>query len=207
MAKKRDKPRKRNRKIFAIAIAAIIFAEVGWVLGTSGFRLPFFGRQQTPDLATLLANTQLWVLTQRGYAPSNSAPPAYNNSIVVITVSGISLPKSLLNSTQPVYVLMLDPFYGPYSFNAANYFYYALFGSNYTVASRYQNKIFLIMPGEQQTQATTVFQWVGEVLSMGNMTFTSTSAQQILSQLLQYLPVTVHISNGRVVSVTQGVAG
>lgn len=207
MAKKRDKPRKRNRKIFAIAIAAIIFAEVGWVLGTSGFRLPFFGRQQTPDLATLLANTQLWVLTQRGYAPSNSAPPVYNNSIVVITVSGIPLPKSLLNSTQPVYVLMLDPFYGPYSFNAANYFYYALFGSNYTVASRYQNKIFLIMPGEQQTQATTVFQWVGEVLSMGNMTFTSTSAQQILSQLLQYLPVTVHISNGRVVSVTQGVAG
>lgn len=203
MAKKRERPRRRNKKVFAIAIAAIIFAEVGWVLGTSGFRLPFFNKPPEPDLATLLRGSQLWVLTQRGYAPSNSPPPAYNNSIVVIAVSGIPLPKSLLNSTEPVYILMLDPFYGPYSFNAANYVYYSLFGGNYTVASQYRNKVVLIMPSDQQ--AAAVFQWVEEVLAKGNITITATSAQQYLSQLLQALPITAVVVNGKVVGVVQGV--
>ncbi len=205
MAKKRERPRRRDRKVFAIAIAAIIFAEVGWVLGTSGFRLPFFGRSPEPDLSTLLRNSQLWVLTQRGYAPSGSTPPMYNNSIVVIAVSGIPLPKSLLNSTRPVYILMLDPFYGPYSFNAANYVYYSLFDGNYTVASQYKNKVFLIMPSDQQ--AAAVFQWVDEVLVRGNITITATSAQQALSQLLQVLPITAVVSNGKVVYVVRGIAG
>ncbi|MGC9170633.1 MAG: hypothetical protein ACP5HD_07810 [Thermoproteus sp.] len=210
MAKKKESKtgRRRNRKIFVIALLAIIFAEVGWILGTMpGFRLSFGPRVQTPTLAGLLENTQMWVLTQRGYAPSGLQPPLYNNSIVIVTVSGVQLPRSLLNSTVPVYVLMIDPFYGPYSFTAANYFYNTLFGGNYTVASRYRDRIFLLMPGDQQSQATAVFQWIGEALAMGNATITATSAQQALSQLLSYLPIVARVSGGKVVSVSLGATG
>jgi len=224
VAKKKEskRGRRRNRKVFVIALLAIIFAEVGWILATMpGFRLPFGpGAPQKPTLAALLENTQMWVLTPRGYAPSGLQPPQYNDSVVVVTalsvaigprasggLSGVALPRSLLNSTEPVYVLMIDPFYGPYSFTAASYFYNELFGGNYSVAARYQNRVFLLMPGDQQSQATAVFQWIGEALAMGNATITATSAQQALSQLLTYLPIEAKVSGGTVVSVALGSAG
>jgi hypothetical protein len=211
VAKKKEskRGRRRNRKVFVIALLAIIFAEVGWILATMpGFRLPFGpGAPQKPTLAALLENTQMWVLTPRGYAPSGLQPPQYNDSVVVVTVSGVALPRSLLNSTEPVYVLMIDPFYGPYSFTAASYFYNELFGGNYSVAARYQNRVFLLMPSDQQSQATAVFQWIGEALAMGNATITATSAQQALSQLLTYLPIEAKVSGGTVVSVALGSAG
>ncbi|MEL9990463.1 MAG: hypothetical protein QXP98_01060 [Thermoproteus sp.] len=199
MAKRRESRSKRRGRIFIIAILAIVFAEVGWILGTSGIHFGF-SRPPQLQLRQLVQNSQLWVLTQRGYAPSASPPPLYNNSIVVITVAGLPLPKAVLNSDVPVYVLMLDPIYGPYSFNAANYFYNTAFGGNYTVASRYQNRVFLIMPGQQQSQATTVFQWVLDAMSLGNATITATGTQ-LLAQILNYLPVEVTVANGRVVSV------
>jgi hypothetical protein len=211
VAKKKEskRGRRRNRKVFIIALLAIIFAEVGWILGTMpGFRLPFGpGAPRKPTLAALLENTQMWVLTPRGYAPSGLQPPQYNDSVVVVAVSGVALPRSLLNSTEPVYVLMIDPFYGPYSFTAASYFYNELFGGNYSVAARYQNRVFLLMPSDQQSQATAVFQWIGEALAMGNATITATSARQALSQLLTYLPIEAKVSGGTVVSVALGSAG
>ncbi|MEZ0248207.1 MAG: hypothetical protein ABWJ97_02940 [Thermoproteus sp.] len=198
MAKKREGRSKRRGRIFIIAVLAIIFAEVGYILGTSGIHLGF-SRPPQLQLRQLVQNSQLWVLTERGYAPSASPPPLYNNSIVVITVAGLPLPKAVLNSDVPVYVLMLDPIYGPYSFSAANYFYNVAFNGNYTIASRYQNKVFLIMPGQQQSQATEVFTWVLDAISLGNVTITA-SGTQLLTQILNYLPVEVKVANGKVVS-------
>ncbi|CCC82658.1 hypothetical protein [Thermoproteus tenax] len=201
---KRGRPR-RNRRIFVVALIAIIFAEIGWILGTSGFRLPIGGGgTQRLAISPLLSNAQLWVLTPNGYAPGGQ-PPVYNNAIVYVAMEGVSLPQSLLNTTEPVYILMLDPLFGPYAFSAANYVYAQLFGGNYTLASRYQNKVILIMPGEQQQQGQAVFNWVVAAMGQGGVTLAPTNnLNRLIDELYSHMPVVAVVENGTVVSVTVG---
>ncbi|MFB6490353.1 MAG: hypothetical protein TU35_003745 [Thermoproteus sp. AZ2] len=207
MAKREDKRKKGRRggRVFIIAIIAIIFAEIGWVLATSGFNILglFRPRQTALTAAALLENTQMWAITQSGLLPTTTPPPIYNDSIIYITVAGIPPSPTLLNSTTPVYVVVLNPLFGDFSPNAPAYFYAALFNGNYTIASRYQGKVFIVTPGQSTNQMSAVFEWIDAALMQNGVTLTG-SGQQLLQSLSNELPIVVVVKGGVAAQVFVG---
>lgn len=207
---KREGEKKRGKgrrgRVFFIALLAIIFAEVGWVLATSGFNILglFRPRQTSLTAALLLENTQLWVITKSGLSLTAEPPPIYNDSIIYITVAGITPPPALLNSSTPVYIVVLNPLFGDFSPNAPAYFYAALFNGNYTVASRYQGKVFIVTPGQSTSQMSTVFAWIQAALAQDGVTLTGSSSQQILQSLYNELPIIAVVKGGVVTQVLAG---
>ncbi|MBP1448527.1 MAG: hypothetical protein JZD41_00690, partial [Thermoproteus sp.] len=89
--------------------------------------------------------------------------------------------------------------YGPAA-NAPSYFYLTLFGGNYTVASRYQGRIFLVEPGQAPQQVGALLTWIVDALSANGYTLTGTT-QQVLQNLPYYLPIVIHFKGGQISSV------
>lgn len=109
----RSELRKRRRKIFFIALAALIFAETGYILGTTGLINIFLG-PKAPDTSSI----DVVLNTARSYVFYNGSvtegpPPKYRDAYVYVFYyqPGVSLPSSaaaklvLDSAERPVYVV------------------------------------------------------------------------------------------------------
>lgn len=109
----RSEKKKRRGKIFIIALAALIFAETGYILGTTGLSRIIFGRggAASVDFSAVLSVSEMYVLSN-GTRPSGR-PEYYRDAYVYVVAyaPGIPLPRAVVNrmvldaAERPVYVL------------------------------------------------------------------------------------------------------
>jgi len=109
----RDKKRRRG-KIFIIALAALIFAETGYILGVTGLGGIIFGHgggSSGADFASVLSVSEAFVFFNGNV--SRSRPEKYGDAYVyaVSYAPGVSLPGAVVQriafdaAEKPVYVL------------------------------------------------------------------------------------------------------
>ncbi|ACB39120.1 hypothetical protein [Pyrobaculum neutrophilum] len=107
--------RKRRGKIFLIALLALIFAETGYILGTTGLGPLIFGRggpTPTTDFSAVLSVSQAYVF-YHGNVTRAERPPQYGNAYVYIVPyrPGLQIPQAVAQqialdaAERPVYVL------------------------------------------------------------------------------------------------------
>jgi len=112
MPTKTDK-KKRRGKIFIIALAALIFAEIGYILGTTGIGPLLLGRGGSPggDFASVLSVSEAFVFFNG--TVTRGRPEVYGNAYIYVVAyaPGIPLPKAVVQriafdaAEKPVYVL------------------------------------------------------------------------------------------------------
>jgi hypothetical protein len=109
----RSEKKKRRGKIFVIALAALIFAETGYILGTTGIGHIIFGRGGTAtlDFSAVLSASEAYVFFNG--TVTRGRPEYYRDAYVYLVayVPGVSLPDAVVRSLvfdaaeRPVYVL------------------------------------------------------------------------------------------------------
>jgi len=113
MAKTRDERKRKRKKIFIIALAALIFAETGYILGTTGLLyilLPWLG-PPAPSFSDVLRVSQAYVFFNGNVTVEK--PPVYQTAYVYVLPyqPGIAYPDQLIArialdaSQSPVYVV------------------------------------------------------------------------------------------------------
>jgi len=116
MAKTRDERKRKRKKIFIIALAALIFAETGYILGTTGLLyilLPWLG-PPAPSFSDVLRVSHAYVFFN-GNVTVEKKPPEYQTAYVYVLPyqPGIVYPDQLIArialdaSQSPVYVVPL----------------------------------------------------------------------------------------------------
>jgi len=113
MVKTRDERKRKRKKIFIIALAALIFAETGYILGTTGllYMLPWLG-PPAPSFSDVLRVSQAYVFFN-GNVTVEKKPPVYQTAYVYVLPyqPGIVYPDQLIArivldaSQSPVYVV------------------------------------------------------------------------------------------------------
>jgi len=135
MAKAKSEQKKKRGKIFIIALAALIFAETGYILGTTGLGGILFGGRSSspPSFDAVLQVSQAYVFFNGNVTVEK--PPVYQTAYVYVLPyqPGIVYPDQLIAkialdaSQSPVYVMPLlvtraavvpDDFYGVLPTNA-----------------------------------------------------------------------------------------
>lgn len=111
----KSEKRRRRGKTFIIALIALIFAETGYILFTTGLGWRIFGPRDaspTTDFTTVLSVSQAYVFFN-GTVSAVTTPPRYDNAYVYLVLyrPGIQLPQALTQqisldaAERPVYVL------------------------------------------------------------------------------------------------------
>jgi len=105
--------KKRRGKIFIIALAALIFAETGYILGTTGIGRFIFGGggAATVDFSAVLSVSEAYVFFNG--TVTRGRPEYYRDAYVYVVAyaPGVSLPDAVVRSLvfdaaeRPVYVL------------------------------------------------------------------------------------------------------
>jgi hypothetical protein len=109
----RSEKKKRRGKIFIIALAALIFAETGYILGTTGIGPFIFGRggAATVDFSAVLSASEAYVFFNG--TVTRGRPEYYRDAYVYVVAyaPGVSLPDAVVRrlvfdaAERPVYVL------------------------------------------------------------------------------------------------------
>jgi hypothetical protein len=109
----RSEKKKRRGKIFIIALAALIFAETGYILGTTGIGHFIFGGggAATVDFSAVLSASEAYVFFNG--TVTRGRPEYYRDAYVYVVAytPGASLPNAVVRSLvfdaaeRPVYVL------------------------------------------------------------------------------------------------------
>jgi len=132
MAKAKGERKRKRGKIFIIALAALIFAEIGYICGTTGICF-HWGNPPPPDFTAVLQASQAYVFFNGNITVEK--PPVYQTAYVYVLPyqPGIVYPDQLIArialdaSQSPVYVVPLlvtraavapDDFYGVLPTNA-----------------------------------------------------------------------------------------
>jgi hypothetical protein len=111
---------KRRKKLFLMALAAIIFAETGYILGTTGIGWMlielFFGTRPLAFLDLVSKSPEVYVFYNGSVARADSRAVRYNDSYVhLIYYAGARLAPTALRwievdaSEKPVYVIPFSP--------------------------------------------------------------------------------------------------
>ena len=133
MAKAKSERKRKRGKIFIIALAALIFAETGYILGTTGLWYVIGGRPPSPSFDAVLQASKAYVFFNGNVTVEK--PPVYQTAYVYVLPyqPGIVYPDQLIArialdaSQSPVYVVPLttprvavvpDDFYGVLPANA-----------------------------------------------------------------------------------------
>jgi len=135
MAKAKSEQKRKRGKIFIIALVALIFAETGYILGTTGIGPMLFGGRSSssPSFDAVLQVSQAYVFFNGNVTVEK--PPVYQTAYVYVLPyqPGIVYPDQLIAkialdaSQSPVYVVPLlvtraavvpDDFYGVLPANA-----------------------------------------------------------------------------------------
>lgn len=161
--------RKKRRRIFFIALAALIFAETGYILGTTGLIYPLlsaFGRGRTASatFSDVLAVSQSYVF-YNGTIKGPISPDKYNDAYVYIIgyAPGAVLPQNLATlialdaAEKPVYVLPVSPYRTP--INPEDFVGVLPENARYPV-------ILVVYPPDK---ATAVITWVDRVAGQVNV--------------------------------------
>ncbi|MFN7105148.1 MAG: hypothetical protein ACK4M3_00950 [Pyrobaculum sp.] len=106
----KDDRRKRRRKIFFIALAALIFAETGYILGTTGLIHLFFSPTATVGFSDVVKASDGYMFFEGNITRGT---PLYNNTYVYVIPyrTGQRLSEQLLAritidaAERPVYIL------------------------------------------------------------------------------------------------------
>ncbi len=108
----RSEKKKRRGKIFIIALAALIFAETGYILGTTGLIHIIFGSggAATIDFSAVLSVSEAYVFFN---GTVTRGKPEYRDAYVYVVAyaPGVSLPDTVVMkltfdaAERPVYVL------------------------------------------------------------------------------------------------------
>jgi hypothetical protein len=109
----RSEKKKRRGKIFIIALAALIFAETGYILGTTGIGPFIFGRggAASVDFSAVLSVSEAYVFFNG--TVTRGRPEYYRDAYVYVVAyaPGVSLPDAVVRrlvfdaAERPVYVL------------------------------------------------------------------------------------------------------
>jgi hypothetical protein len=109
----RSEKKKRRGKIFIIALAALIFAETGYILGTTGLGHIIFGSggATTVDFSAVLSVSEAYVFFNG--TVTRGKPEYYRDAYVYVVAyaPGVSLPDAVVRrlvfdaAERPVYVL------------------------------------------------------------------------------------------------------
>jgi hypothetical protein len=109
----RSEKKKRRGKIFIIALAALIFAETGYILGTTGIGHFIFGGGDaaTVDFSAVLSVSEAYVFFNG--TVTRGRPEYYRDAYVYVVAyaPGVSLPDAVVRrlvfdaAERPVYVL------------------------------------------------------------------------------------------------------
>ena len=109
----RSEKKRRRGKNFIIALAALIFAEAGYILWVTGLGHIILGNRgaASVDFSAVLSASEMYVLSN-GTMPSGR-PEYYRNAYVYVVAyaPGIPLPRAVVNrmvldaAERPVYVL------------------------------------------------------------------------------------------------------
>ncbi|MGK0548862.1 MAG: hypothetical protein ABWU84_04400 [Pyrobaculum sp.] len=161
--------RKKRRRIFFIALAALIFAETGYILGTTGLIYPLlaalgWGRTASAAFSDVLAVSQSYVF-YNGTIKGPLSPDKYNDAYVYVIsyAPGVVLPQNLATlialdaAEKPVYVLPVSQYRTP--INPEDFVDVLPDNAKYPV-------ILLVYPPDK---ATAVSAWVSEVAGQVNV--------------------------------------
>lgn len=149
---------KRRKKIFIIALAALIFAEAGYILGTTGL-IHLLPLRPKVEFTQILSFSKAYVLT--GGNGTLTTSPMYSDAYVYVVLyqPGLRLPDNLARqialdaAEKPVYILPIPVVSAPVMPHD--------FVESLQIDSR-NPVVILIYPLEKQQD---VYMWLGEVES------------------------------------------